>query len=702
MFGLTRLSIQSKMILLLLAVSLSSIAVIAVIGYESGRSALMRSVESHLQGVRVAKTTTLKAMLEDLREQVISMSDSRFVIEGMRQFRQAYHALDKTTLDDAQTAALTRFYAEDFLPRLAAQLEATPVLEQYLPTRPAERYLQYHYLAGNPHPTGAKQDLASAAGDPTAYGAVHAKLHKGFARAVEIFGFEDLMLVDADTLDVVYSYEKTTEFGSNLADGPYANSGLSEKLRALRASRDKDDFRLVDFETYRPTPGRPMGFALSPIFDGTELLGFLVLQVNVEQFNKALTGNYNWREEGMGDTGESFVVAADGTMRSRSRFMYEDPQGFLKTLRSTGTAATVIDRIARQQSAMNALPVAATSAALALQGQSGITKILGYRGEPVLSAYGPLEIESLHWAVLTQMDEAEAEAPIREFGRKVIIASCAMALLVSLLALLSAHLLTRPLRLLAAGARRLGSGETGVAVAIDSRDEFGQLAGVFNDMAANIKTQTERLQAERRAHHELLLGVLPAAAVALREAGDAEARCTFNDVSVLHAVLGGVDALAAGTGDAGALAKLNELITAFDEAAEQLGVERIHSSGDRYVAACGLSLSLPDHARRTVSLAERMVQILSTFNRQHQCALTLVLGISCGPLAGSVVGRRKLLYGLWGEAVTEAQALTQGPGGTLRITAAVHDRLGDDAGFDGPEQVATTGPAPLQRWQRSP
>ena len=68
MFGLTRLSIQSKMILLLLAVSLSSIAVIAVIGYESGRSALMRSVESHLQGVRVAKTTTLKAMLEDLRE----------------------------------------------------------------------------------------------------------------------------------------------------------------------------------------------------------------------------------------------------------------------------------------------------------------------------------------------------------------------------------------------------------------------------------------------------------------------------------------------------------------------------------------------------------------------------------------------------------------------------------------------------------
>jgi class 3 adenylate cyclase len=310
-----------------------------------------------------------------------------------------------------------------------------------------------------------------------------------------------------------------------------------------------------------------------------------------------------------------------------------------------------------------------------------------------------LQVESLHWAVLTQMDEAEAEAPIREFGRKVVIASCAMALLVSLLALFSAHLLTRPLRLLAAGARRLGAGETGVAVAIDSRDEFGQLAGVFNDMADNIKTQTERLQAQVRTNHDLLLGVLPAAAVALREAGDVEARREFSDVSVLHAELGGIETPA--TGDARALASLNELITAFDEAAEQLGVERIRSGGGSYLAACGLSLSLPDHVRRTVSLAERMTQILSTFNRQHHCALTLAVGVSCGALAGSVVGRRKFLYELWGRTVAEAQLLTQGPGDSIRVTTAVRERLGDDPAFEGPERIETEGQTPLERWQRS-
>jgi hypothetical protein len=144
------MSIQSKMILLLLAVSLGSIAVMAFIGYESARAALSRSVEDHLQGVRVAKTTTLKAMLENLRDEVISISDSRIVIDGMRAFGTAYRELGQQRLTEAQAGALKQFYAEDFVPKLAKHLDAEPVLEQYLPTRPAEAYLQYHYLAANP------------------------------------------------------------------------------------------------------------------------------------------------------------------------------------------------------------------------------------------------------------------------------------------------------------------------------------------------------------------------------------------------------------------------------------------------------------------------------------------------------------------------------------------------------------------------
>lgn len=701
MFGLNRLSIQSKMILLLLAVSLGSIAVMAFIGYESARAALSRSVEDHLQGVRVAKTTTLKAMLENLRDDVISISDSRIVIDGMRAFRGGYRELGQQRLTESQASALKQFYAEDFVPKLAKHLDAEPVLEQYLPTRPAEAYLQYHYIAANPAEYEKKQALLQAPGDHSRYGDTHARLHKPFSRAVELFGFEDLMLVDADTLDVVYTYEKASEFGTNLETGPYANTQLAARIKAMRGARDRDDFRMVDFEAYRPNLGRPMGFALSPIFDGAELLGILVLQVPIEEFNRVLTGDFNWQAESMGKTGESFVVAPDRTMRSHSRFMYEDPPALLAALNGAGVAAKTVNQIARQGSAMNVLPVTGETVDLAFKGRSGIGVVTGYRGEPVLSAYGPVELESLHWAVMTQMDKAEAEAPIRELARKVVIASCAGALLVSLLALLSAQVLTRPLRVLADGARRLGAGETGVKVNVPSRDEFGQLAGVFNDMSANIKTQTERLESQRQENQELLLNLLPATAVAQRQAGDGAAQSQFKDVSVLCATVVNMETLATGLDDTAALARLSELVSAFDEAAERCGVERIKADGGAYLAACGLSVNLPDHARRVVNFALEMTRIVARFNREQHVGLELAIGINTGPLVGGVIGRRKFRYELWGETVNVALALAnQHPEG-IRITAGVRERLGDENAFTAAGRLERPSKATLEFWQLS-
>ncbi|MFM7974587.1 MAG: hypothetical protein ACKO8U_05885, partial [Pirellula sp.] len=84
MFGFNRLSIQSKMILLLLLVALSALAVMAWIGYVTGKSSLEKAVQNQLKGIQVAKTTALKTRLESLRDQVVSMSDSRIVHDGMK------------------------------------------------------------------------------------------------------------------------------------------------------------------------------------------------------------------------------------------------------------------------------------------------------------------------------------------------------------------------------------------------------------------------------------------------------------------------------------------------------------------------------------------------------------------------------------------------------------------------------------------
>ena len=454
MFGLNRLSIQSKMILLLLTVSLLSIAVVSWTGYRSAKSALTRQIENQLTGIRVAKTTTLKTMLEGLRDQVIAMSDSRAAIEGIKAFRQAYGELATATVSEDEGVALSNFYAGEFLPALQKNLDSKPAIEQYLPTGDVERYLQHHYIAASPHPYLQKQLLEQSPTDKTRYGQVHAEYHRLFDRAVRIFGFEDIMLVDIDTLNVVYSYQKTAEFATNLESGPYSNTLMAAKAKAMRAFKDRDDFKIADFEPYRPSLGRPMGFAISPIFDGPQCIGLLILQFPIDNFNKILTGDKHWEEEGMGETGEVHLVGPDKTMRSRSRFMIQNPETFLKTLTANGVSDRVINTIVARGNVICSLPVESEAATEALRGKSGLMETTDYRQQKVLCAYGPLELDSLRWAVLAKIDKSEADQPIAKLGRDVLAFATGIALGVTLLALFCSSMLTRPLRILAEGARR--------------------------------------------------------------------------------------------------------------------------------------------------------------------------------------------------------------------------------------------------------
>ena len=699
MLGLNRLSIQTKMILLLLAVSLSSIAVVAWNSYKSGRAALIRAAEDHLKGVQVAKTTTLKAMLDSLRDQVISMSDSHVTIDGMREFRAAYKSLNAASLTLEQSEKLEGFYENDFLPKLAEQIDGEPVLEQYLPVKPAERYLQYHYLSNNPHPYGKKQDLEESESDQSSYGKIHETYHNAFERAVKIFGFEDVMLVDAESMEIVYSYQKTSEFATNLETGPYANTLMASKVRAMRGNNDRDDFKIADFEPYRPSLGKPMAFAVSPIFDGPQMIGLLVLQFPIDNFNKVLTGNFNWAEEGMGQTGETYLVGPDKTMRSRSRFMYSDPEGFLKLLRQSSVPTSVVERIEKQGNVICAMPVESESVEAAFRGQKGIAVVNDYRGEETLSAYGPLELNSLRWAVITEKDLAEVEAPIHQLGRTVLIVASGMALAVTLLALMFSHLLTRPLRALTEGALRLGRGETDVKVRVKSRDEFGELGRVFNQMSENIKLQTERLEGQVRENQELLHNILPASAVAQRQEGDEKANREFADVSVLFAEIVGMEELGAKLGEAAALSALGDLIEAFDEAAEESGIEKVKTIGGSYLAVCGLSVTRPDHARRIIQFAQQMERIIGVFNRDEKAHLAISIGINSGPVVGGVVGRRKFLYDLWGDTVTIAKKLSVGNSTAIRVTSQIRERIGDQFNFGASHKIETEGKAAIEAWE---
>ena len=698
MAALGRLSIQSKVILLLLGVSLASIGTVAWIGYDSGRSSLDAALRERMTAIRSAKSLNVSMMLDALRDQVIAMSDSQTVAGAARDFTSAFGQLAGVEITATEEASLTSFYTSDYLPKLNEGRGGQPVVEQYLPASAASRYLQYHYIAANPAAYGGKQVLESAPGDATEYGKIHARYHKEFARTVAIFGFADLLIVDPDSLDIVYSYAKTAEFATNLDKGPYANTQLAALVRGLQGHKERDDFVISDFEKFAPSLGLPMAFIASPIYEGPELLGILVLQFPIETFNKVLTANYGWAEAGFGKTGECYLVGPDRTLRSRSRFMAEDGEAFLADLTDEGVARDVVDLIRSQGTAMCLLPVDNPCVEEALRGRSGVMTTRGYRGTSVVAAYGPVELNRLRWALVTSIDEAEAYEPTVRFGKTVFGLASGLSLASTLLALAFSNLITRPLRALTEAARRLGAGDSDVSVPVKTEDEFGQLGRVFNGMAANIRKQTRALETQVRENEELLLNILPASAVESRRDGDERAQREFGDVSVLVADVVGMDRIGTTVGEARALALLGDLVAAIDDAAEAGGIEKVKTIGTTYLAVCGLSVTRPDHVRRMIAFALEIERIVGVFNRDHHLELGASVGINAGPVVGGVVGRRRFLYDLWGETVAVAKGLAGQGGLAIRVTERVHDRAGDQFAFDGPFQVPLDGRAAVETW----
>jgi len=696
MAALGRLSIQSKVILLLLGVSLASIGTAAWVGYDSGRSSLDQALAERLTAIRSAKSLNVESMLDTLRDQVIAMSDSQTVAGAARSFTAAVRKLAEAPLAPAENEALRSFYATDYLPKLDDGQDGRPVLEQYLPTSPAARYLQYHYLASNPEAYGAKHRLESAAADTSDYGVAHARYHRDFTRTVSIFGFEDLLIVDPQSLDIVYSYAKTAEFGTNLATGPYSSTALATLVRSLQGHKDRDDFAISDFEKFAPSLGKPMAFIASPIFDGSELLGILVLQFPIEIINRVLTANYTW--EGFGRTGECYLVGPDTTMRSRSRFMYEDADACLGALAEEGVAKDTLENMRTQGTAMCQLPVDRPFVREALKGRTGLMTAPGYRGQTVVAAYAPVEFQRLRWALVTSVDESEAQEPTARFGKTVFGVASGLSLASTLIALAFSNLLTRPLRALTAAAARLGAGDTHVSVPVTSEDEFGQLGRVFNGMASSIRKQTERLESQVRENEELLLNILPASAVEQRRGGDERASREFADVSVLVAEILGMERFGGEAGEARALEVLGDLVAAIDEAAEAAGIEKVRTIGATYLAACGLSVTRPDHARRMLGFARDIERIVGIYNRDHRADIGVSIGINCGPVAGGVVGRRRFLYDLWGDTVAVAKQLADGRGAATRVTALVKERTEGMFEFDGPTSVTVAGKAPIETW----
>ena len=121
-----------------------------------------------------------------------------------------------------------------------------------------------------------------------------------------------------------------------------------------------------------------------------------------------------------------------------------------------------------------------------------------------------------------------------------------------------------------------------------------------------------------------------------------------------------------------------------------------------YLAVCGLSVHRPDHTRRLVEFGQDLLRIVRRFNLERGANLGVRVGINTGPVVGGVVGRTRFIYDLWGATVNVARGLAAGEADTVRVTQAVHDRLGDLYDFEGPLEGEVPGERKRPVWSVRP
>ncbi|OBG18542.1 cyclase [Mycolicibacterium celeriflavum] len=685
---MSRISIQSKLLVMMLVISVLSAAVVGFIGYQSGRESLRDSVFDRLTQIRGSQARHLEATVGNLMNSLAVYTRGGTAEDAMGAFRAGFAELNDARISPAQQQAIVDYYTETLAAPDGHAGGAEVDVETLLPESNAQRYLQAHYtVRANDRAAAINQDDAR---DGSAWSAANARFNEFFRVMVTRFQFEDALLID-DAGNVVYSAYKGTDLGTNILDGPYRGSNLTDAYEQALKSNALDHVAVSDFGDYQPSD-EPAAWMVSPVGPATNIQGVLALQLPISKLNQVTTFGQQWEAAGLGRTGETVIVGPDNLMRSDARVFLEDRDAYRRDVVAAGTPVDVAEQAIRQNGTTLVQPMTSDAAERALQGQRGTLIATDYTGSETLQAYAPVDLPGLDWSIVAKIDTEEAFAPVAAFTRTLVLSTAVIIFVVCIAAMLLARIFVGPIRRLEGGARRISAGDYDVALPVISRDEFGDLTHAFNEMSRNLRIKEDLLTEQRRENDRLLLSLMPEKVVERYREGEETIALDHRDVTVIFADIVGLDVLTKDLTSEEALSIVNRLVREFDAAAENLGVEKVRTLHNGYLASCGLNVPRLDNVRRTVEFAVELQHIIDRFNLETGNHLQLRAGIDTGTVTSGLVGRSSLAYDMWGAAVNLAYQVQSGfsqPG--VYVTTQVFETMRDSTQFTAAGEIKVDG-----------
>jgi class 3 adenylate cyclase len=211
-----------------------------------------------------------------------------------------------------------------------------------------------------------------------------------------------------------------------------------------------------------------------------------------------------------------------------------------------------------------------------------------------------------------------------------------------------------------------------------------------------------------RAHQrseELLLNILPASIARRLKQGDGRTTATIADghagVTVLFADIVGFTRMSARLPPERIVEMLNDLFCQFDDLAGKLGLEKIKTIGDCYMAAGGLPEPRADHAEAVAEMALAMLDIVADLAARTGEPLTIRIGIHTGPVVAGVIGKRRFIYDLWGDTVNTASRMeSHGLPGAIQLSSAARALLDGKFRLRHRGMIDIKGKGEMDTWLR--
>ena len=281
-----------------------------------------------------------------------------------------------------------------------------------------------------------------------------------FARYTEKYGYNDLFLIHPQG-NVFYSVARESDYGTNMLTGQYADSGLG---KLVKKTLETKAFGMADFAPYAPSNNEPAAFIAQPVVANDQIQLIVGLQLSLETIDQVMQ-----QREGMGKSGETYLVGADKLMRSDS----------------------VLDPEYHSVNASFANPdkgkVETKTVEKALAGESGEASIRDYRGNRVLSAYAPLNIFGHSWALIAEVDKSEVNAPVYLLILTILMIGLMLGGGVAMFARSLAASIATPLALGVEFAKNVAAGDLTKNINVAQQDEIGMLSDALNEMVERLR-----------------------------------------------------------------------------------------------------------------------------------------------------------------------------------------------------------------------